>query len=57
LLTSCRVAGAARCLTPRSPNQCLACLDACAEAAPGRSRGTRHPCCRGACQCSIGDSC
>jgi len=41
---------------PRSPNQCLACLDACAEAAPGRSRGTRHPCCRGACQCSIGDS-
>ena len=51
----CRLAVVARCPTPRSPNQYLACLDACADAAQGRDRGTRHPCGRGACQGSIGD--
>jgi hypothetical protein len=56
LLAICRLAVVASCPTPRSPNQYLACLDACADAAQGRSRGTRHPCGRGACQCSIGDS-
>ena len=54
LLAICRLAVVASCPTPRSPNQYLACPDACADAAQGRSRGTRHPCGRGACQGSMG---
>jgi hypothetical protein len=43
------VGGCGTLSAPAQPNPSLACLDACAEATPGRSRGTRYPCCRGAC--------